>query len=134
MAKFNAVTAVESLEYDFEPYQPGVTGVIPEPSSEQIETYFEKARTVAKEVMALKSKMEKVQGQGGTDVEEMSEQEIAEIVTDLESIDVHEIQRQMVDLISDLCSQTPTSEQINALPFRVRQEFMKWVGLQFRSK
>lgn len=134
MAKFTAGTAVEALDYDFTDYVPGCAGTIPEPTTEQIETYFDRAREVAQEVMAVKNKMDKVKnadGDGST--ENLTEEEVTEIVTDLEEIDVHGLQAKMVDLIADLCSQQPTAEQITALPFRVRQAFIKWVGSQFRS-
>lgn len=130
MAKFNAGTAVEALEYDFTEYVPGCEGIIPEPSTEQIEQYFERAREVAKEVIGLRDKMQKV---SGDNVEEMSEEEISAIVTDLESVNVSDMQNKMIALIADLCSQQPSAEHILALPFRVRQEFVKWVGAQFRS-
>lgn len=134
MAQFNAGSAVESLDYDFTDYVPGCAGTIPEPSTEQIEAYFDRAREVAQEVMAIKGKMDKIKDADGDDnAENLSEEEVTEIVTDLESIDVHGMQAKMVDLIADLCSQQPTSEQITALPFRVRQAFIKWVGSQFRS-
>ncbi len=126
MAKFSAATAVEDLEYDFTKYVPGCSGVIPEPSADQIETYFEKAREIAKTVMHFKNKVE--------DTENLTEEEVQELVTDLEGIDVHGMQEQMIVLISDVCSNQPSAEDITALPFRVRQEFVKWVGAQFRSQ
>jgi hypothetical protein len=95
--------------------------------------YFEKSRTIAKDVMALKSRVDAAKGSDDPDIDELSEEEINEIVTDLESINVVEMQEQMVQLIADLCSQEPSTEDILGLPFRVRTEFVKWVGQQFRS-
>jgi hypothetical protein len=132
MGKFQAQTAVEALEYDLRPYV-DKSGIIPEPTTQQLADYFEKSRTIAKDVMALKSRVDAAKGSDDPDIDELSEEEINEIVTDLESINVVEMQEQMVQLIADLCSQEPSTEDILGLPFRVRTEFVKWVGQQFRS-
>lgn len=126
MAQFNAQGAVEALEYDFRPHV-DAHGVIPEPSTGQIQAYFDGARDLAKGVQGLRSQAT------AAEAGDLSEEQMAEIVEQIENLDIAEYMDQIVHLVAALCSNEPSAEQIFALPFRIRQAFVKWVGAQFRS-
>lgn len=132
MPSFQAAGAVEPLEYDFTQYVPDAKGVIPEPTTGQIQDYFNSAREMAKEVQGIRAQADRVQAADG-DADAFSEEEIAEIVDQMENLDIGEYTGKVVTMVAALCSDQPNADQINALPFRVRQAFVKWVSAQFRS-
>lgn len=131
MPAFNASAAIEPLEYDFAPYQPEVKGVIPEPSEEQVQTYFKAVTKAAEGVRHLRATADKVQQGGEIDGDNP---DVAALMEEMENFDMAGMLRSITEAVADLCSGQPTADQIQALPFRVRQEFVKWVGSQFRSK
>lgn len=103
-------TGVEETTFDLERYVPGMKGTIPEPSSEQIQTFVEVLQTV------LPTKEE--DGKRILDMDKISE-----------FFEAHEEDAEDIvnDAIAAVCSNTPTAEQIKALPYRVKQGFYGFV-------
>lgn len=105
MAKFNAATAVESLEYDFTHYG-GKAGTIPEPSVEQVNTFLSTINSAYKRILSITP----------DEAAEMSEEEAEQLGSGV------------ADALAELCSNQPSREEIEALPFRVMAAFVGWVA------
>lgn len=102
----------EELTFDFTKYVEGAKGVIPEPSSEQIERLIEFLR----QVMPTKKDED---GKDTLDLDKLSET--------FEGKEATEIEVLMNTSVSEVCSGTPSVEQIAALPFRVKKRFYGWL-------
>lgn len=127
MPKFDAGTQVEELEWDFTKYN-GEHGVIPEPTTAQIKTYFNDVREVAKQVQGLRLQAEKAE------TGDLSDEETAEILASMEQLDMEKFQGEMKDALAKLCSGFPGRAQLDLLPHRILQAFMQWVTEQFRPE
>ena len=114
MPTFDAGT-VDALNFDFTTWGVDAKGTIPEPSSEKVETFM----AIVRQLMPTKVET----GEDGKD----------HIVLDIEAIeekfkDREDEAEQMVNAAyADVCSNTPTAEQIGALPYRVKQGFYGWL-------
>lgn len=131
MGSFNAAAAVEPLEYDFTAYMDGVQGVIPEPSQGQVSAYFREIAEAVDEVKGLREKVAAIQNENGEVDEENVD--VAELMEEMKSFNMDETLGKITRATATLCSDQPSYEQIDGLPFRVRQAFIKWVGSQFRQ-
>lgn len=131
MGKFNAGTAVEVLEYDFTDYVPDCKGSIPEPSTEQLDAYFNAIRDLAKNVQNLRAKAERAEH---AEDNELSNDEVDAILAEMDDLSISKYTGEMTVAIADLCSGQPSKEQIEALPFRVKQAFLQWVTGEFRPE
>lgn len=120
MSTFDA--GLEDLEYDFTKFQPGVKGLIPEPSSDQIETFL----AVLSKIMPTKVSLDD-QGREKRvlDIDKISETFGEDGPEDAEAI--------VNAAVSAVCSGTPTAGQIDALPYRVKQRFYGWIVGTFLS-
>lgn len=138
MARFNAATAVETLDYDFTAFGGG-EGVIPEPSTGAVNRFFKDMKKLIKEVKKLQKAME--------DVNLENEDEVAELPDLDEDDSTSEFQEQTLVLIAELCgakrdddgelikeSGTPSFNDLEKLPYRVLQEFSKWLMESIRPK
>lgn len=101
----------DELVYNFEPYQPGVRGTIPEPSTEQIQTFLEVLRQV----------MPTVEGPDGKKMLDLA------ALNERFKDNPDEAEAIVNSAVSAVCSGTPTADQIGALPYRVKQRFYGWV-------
>jgi ATP phosphoribosyltransferase len=127
MSKFNAATAVESLEYDFTAYG-GEAGLIPEPSTDQIDQFFTDLRNIVKQVQGLKAQAESAKSG------EMTQEQMDEVLAAMDDVSIKKFQTEMTEAVSALCSNQPSVEQITKLPYRVLQAFIQWVSGEFRPK
>jgi hypothetical protein len=120
MSKFDAGIAVERLEYDFTAFG-GTAGVIPEPSTGTVQTFFDTLQALASEIRG------KMAGVEGKDLEEISEEEAADVVAQMDDNIAGEYQTKMNAAIAELCGGTPSLEEISGLPFRVLGAFTQWL-------
>lgn len=134
MTSFNAATAVEQMEYDFTKYIDGdeASGIIPEPTTDQMEAYFTSAKAIAKRVKGLQSQAKGLQDRSESG--EISDEEMEQVLASMDSVSVKEVQSEMADLISALCSNTPSAETLLRLPYRVLQAFFGWVQGNLRPE
>lgn len=105
-----------TLRYDFKKFG-GIQGIIPDPSDQQLEDFMRGMRDAAKEYSS----------DDDIDPEEMSAEELQELMDDDSSMRIKEAQDQIAGLVSELCSGSPTKEELLNLPFRVRQGFLRWL-------
>jgi hypothetical protein len=117
MASFVLSEEVSSLEYNFEPY--AGKGTIPEPSSLQI-TAFKKGLAQMVEYSARNEDID-------VDVEKLPTSEYAARLSKLLREDTSEYDDKVLHMIADVCSDTPSYDDLTALPFRARQAFLGWV-------
>jgi hypothetical protein len=122
MAKFDAATVVESLDWTFEPFV-AARGVIREPTDEQIAQYLKDVKAIGQEVR------EKV-----PDAPDGSNP--ADLMAALEDLDLDSVAAltgKMAGIIAALCSGDPSKETILALPPRRRTMFYGWLQAEVMS-
>lgn len=141
--KFDASTAPEALEYDFTPWG-GVAGTIPEPTDAILQGYLkfyddlsdsDAEAQLRAEADALTARSEgKVTIDGDLPELPGAEPEKAEptpvVKRTLQEIILgdEDVARRAVDAVGELCQQSPSAEQIWALPTRIRNGFASWVS------
>lgn len=159
MAKFDAGTIVERLEFDFSDFG-GPTGVIQEPTTRRVNAFFKSTKDTIREVQDLRKSAEF----DSVNIEEMSEAEVAEALgkVDEASEGATRMQERTVENLAILCGAdvvyrdsegnvirgdevpadatrtieggSPTFETLDNLPFRVLQAFTTWLIDQIRPK
>lgn len=125
MAKFNAATAVEAVEYDFKPYV-DAEGIIPEPSKEQVETFFDRIKNMHRLVARVERDI--------TNAAEVSNEELEKVVAELPEGEINKMKSELSIYIADLTSNQPTVEQIDGLPYRVFTAFMVHLMTEYGPK
>lgn len=100
----------DPLTYDFTKFIPDSKGEIPEPSSLQVETFFEMIRQLMPVAM----------GEDGKPKIDLGS--IVKMAEDGE--DINEL---LLQAISDVCSNHPTVDEIAALPHRDKSRFIGWI-------
>lgn len=109
MPKFTITDQVDALSFDFTPY--AGSGSIPEPSSEQIESF---RRSLA-ELIAENST---ATGDGLTLIQQ---------VQAYLAVDAGQVNEKMLHLTAEVCSDSPSFDDLMALPFRPQQAFLGWI-------
>lgn len=110
MAGFNAGSSIEPLHYDFTTVEGGEgKGTIPEPSQEQIEAFVSNFQALVSDLQS------RTNGEAsGEDVDEAMSH-------------IRELRKHSTQYVSELCSGTPSIEEIESLPPRLQTAFTKWV-------
>jgi hypothetical protein len=122
MAKFDAGTVVEALEWTFEPFV-HASGVIREPNDEQIAQYLKDVKAIGEEVRAKIPN-----APAGNDPASLME-----ALEDLDLDSVSALTGKMAGIIAALCSGEPSRETILALPPRRRTMFYGWLQAEVMS-
>lgn len=122
VAKFDAATVVEPLDWTFEPFV-AARGVIREPNDEQIAQYLKDIKAIGEEVRAKIPDAP----DGNNPVDLMTALE------DLDLDSVAELTGKMAGIIAALCSGEPSRETILALPPRRRTMFYGWLQSEVMS-
>lgn len=146
MAGFAAATSVKVPDYDLNPYVDAV-GEVPEPSIDQIEDFYNTARDIALEQRAAYERMRErriemrrqdwrdthLEGEALPPDSELPE-ELSDLVRErlkVEEAEAREIDRRadlrQREALSALCSGTPSTEQLIALPVRVLEAFAGYI-------
>lgn len=115
MAGFNAAEAVEPLDYNFKPFV-DAQGTVPEPSADQI-TAFRKS------TMEMYADMVP---EGFDDTAATTE--MVKKVVEFLGADRTEMQEKILHTIADVCSDHPSFDELNALPYRHQQAFAGWLS------
>lgn len=114
MAKFNAGTAVEAIEFDFTAFG-GRAGSIPEPSTDQVENFM---AAITGLFAQYKGIIDVAQGK------EPTADEIAAMVEDFGDITSRDVQQAIADAIEQFSSGEPTAAEVMALPHRIQSAFL----------
>lgn len=125
MAKFNAATALDPVEFDFSKYN-GPVGEIPEPSQGQVEEFFDRIGNLRK----FASKIER-------DVKEAAEEgeeALDEYIENLPQAELNKFKEEISLWISELCSGFPSRADVDALPYRVFSAFLVFLLQEYGPK
>lgn len=143
MAKFNAATAVEALEFDFTKFD-GPSGTIPEPSSGQVKKFYKELQKIQEEVQLRISEADASAAPplvvDGKIVAPTEEDEIEAGKNALESFvslsedEADEWNDRGLQAVVDVCSEAFTKDDLDRLPYRVGRAFMKWLSDQLRPE
>lgn len=133
MAKFDAGTAVEALEWDFSAYG-GDKGVIPEPSTAQVNGFFKATKNLVKEVRRLSRDQEAPKPD--LDPDKLTDEDLDMLTDQIEATGkiAEEYQAKTRELLAELCSDQPTADQLAVLPQRVLAAFSTWLIGELRPK
>lgn len=131
MAKFDAGQAVERLEFDFTAFG-GRSGVIPEPSTGQVQKFFRVIKDVAREIRDLENRAKQIDKRA--DESDVTDDEAIDSLANMADEASERYQDQLVHALADLCSSEPNADEIGALPFRVLNAFSAWVAEQVRPQ
>lgn len=110
MAKFNAATAVDPMDFDLSAYG-GPVGTIPEPTNGQIEKFFSAMQSAAAKV-------------GVKPGQQMTPDMMSAIPEDL----AQTLMSGMLDALVGVGGGSFTVEDIQNLPFRVQAALMTWIA------
>lgn len=117
MAGFDAATAVEAMDWNFEKFGGG-SGVVPEPSTKEMKDFQKQFARIMRDAGALEMSDEDAAKLDEAEFEALQEQ-------------VDEIGDRLDATIARLCKDQPSAEQVKKLPFRVKTAFSKWLMEQF---
>lgn len=106
---FNAGQAVSRLDYDFTDFLPGVKGISPEPSTEQVLIMQARIREIFR-------------------IGDMDPQALNEYLRDLSLEDFKKRDAEIAETYADVCSQQPSTDEILALPHRVQVAFIGYLS------
>jgi hypothetical protein len=124
---FDAGKAVEPLDFDFTAFG-GPEGVIPEPSTGQVDDFFDELKSLAHEAKGMLAMADKKK------TGEMSEQDAVEFLSTLDDDMVQKFRDRMINALDKLCGGTPSRTDIEALPYRVLNAFNAWLGGALRPE
>lgn len=116
MAKFDASTAVDPLEYDFKPYA-DVKGTVPEPTDDMVAKFYGDLGKQLEHALGE----ERLEGIDVTDPVD-----VGQLFQSLDTDDHVKMYEQLLALHADVCGGQPDREAIAALPFRLRRA---WYGM-----
>lgn len=120
MAGFDAATAVEPMDWNFEKFGGG-TGTVPEPSTEEMKLFQKDFARIMRDGNALEMDNE--------ESVKLTEEEFEELQTKMSAIS------DRLDVaISTLCKEQPSRVQVALLPFRVKTAFSRWLMEQFNPE
>jgi hypothetical protein len=120
MAGFDAATAVEPMDWNFDKFGGG-TGTVPEPSTEEMKLFQKDFARIMRDGNALEMDSE--------ESVKLTEEEFEELQTKMSAIS------DRLDVaISTLCKEQPSRAQVALLPFRVKTAFSRWLMEQFNPE
>lgn len=124
MAKptFTLAEELDLLEWDFSPRDTpgaGPKGIIPEPTSAQLQQFSKAMRQIVGPVMA----------EAGKDPATLSPDEIAAKLAEADAEEEAALAMvdQLIVAVAAVCSDSPNTDQIRALPYRAQQAFFGWI-------
>lgn len=144
MAKFDAGTAVERLEYDFTAYGGGA-GNIHEPTTKDVNRFFKQMKGLMKDVNRLRSSAEAMED---VELENMDDDALAEKMASIDKAEegASEFQGKTIEYLAELCGAKrdeetgevtggePSIDDLRLLPYRVLQAFSAWLMEEIKPK
>lgn len=106
MAGFDADTAVEKLDWKF---STGDSGVVPEPSTDQVGEFFDQLHTILDRP------------------KDESDKKVIDYFAAMSSNQRMFADEKILAAYAALCGDCPTTSQLAALPHRERQAFFGWI-------
>jgi hypothetical protein len=123
---FKASEAVEALDFDFSGISladenaaqilENAKGTVPEPTQRQLTHFFHRLTELA----------------ASADVPDIpddpSPQQVLAVLGSMSDEQLEQQNEQVIQIFAELCSGSPSAEQLAALPHRVRQAFIGWLS------
>jgi hypothetical protein len=153
MAKFNAATAVDTLDWDFSAFNGG-EGTISEPTTGDVNRFFKNMKKMMKDVKALQNSVRGLE-EFSVD-EEMSDEQVTEQMSRIDEAELgaEQFQQRTIECLAELCGAkwvtsaqemdekapprlvggSPSLEQLQVLPYRHLQAFSTWLMGEIRPK
>lgn len=145
MGKFKPSEHVDRLEYDFTDYG-GKEGVIPEPSTGRVNTFFASMKAMMKDVQALQATAKDLEAD--IDIEDMTDEAMIEKMSKVDEAETGavEFQQRSIENLAILCGGnrneetgvveggSPDMDEFAKLPYRVLQAFSSWLMGEIRPK
>lgn len=122
---FDLADELDLLEWDFTPRgeerKSGPHGIVAEPSAGQITAFTQAIRRLVGPALT--------DAAGSQDIAMMSPAEMAAKLAEAEATDAAGIETlgKLIVAVSDVCSGSPSAEEISALPYRGQQAFFGYV-------
>lgn len=130
MAKFDAATAVEPMDYDLTKYG-GPKGTIPEPSRGQVEVFFKNLKEVnlfiGKTINQAEQLAKKADDSGDS-------QSLEEFVESIPEDKIKEYQDQFAVWAHDVSSGSLDVGMLQELPARIFSAFFRWLSTELGPK
>lgn len=121
---FDAATIVEELDYDFTKFG-GRKATIPEPDDARIIAMYSAMDSLVKDI-------------AGSFVQLPENPSASDLVDSLNQLTMSESYGPMLDgmtkIYAELCSQSPSEDELKKLPPRVRALFFQWMAKQLRPE
>ena len=122
MAKFDAGSVVDPLDYVFEKFAPGCNGRVREPTDLQIAVFFRDLRMITAEARRQIA----ATGKAVDDLADAGDPgEAIAALNDTET--VLGMHRRLAEAYAALCSGEPSAETLLKLPMRIRTPFYQWL-------
>lgn len=114
MAKFNAADAVEPLEYEFRPYSEA-KGVVPEPTDDQVAEFYANLGKTLENALGDDDRLQ------GVDLTDPTQ--VGRLFLTLTADDHKKMSKSLLELHAAVCGGQPSLEELEVLPYRLRQAF-----------
>lgn len=121
---FDAADIVEPLDYNFDtlarrypglyPALDGVSGTVPEPSDEMVQRFQRDFAGATADLIPE-----------GVDTNDRAA--LARVMRDMDDAVYKKSEDALLDALAALTRGQPTREQMGALPYRMKREFIKWL-------
>jgi hypothetical protein len=119
MAGFDAGTVVDPLDWNFEAYG-GRSGTIPEPAEKTVIIYQKKIQLLASKIV------EKARAQGERPAD-IDTNEFLERLAKSQGEEAIAAAAELDKITGEFCKGHPTTEELAALPYRVKIAFFQWL-------
>lgn len=123
MGTFNAGTAVEAMNWDFTDFGGG-SGVIPEPSTEQMDDFLEGLSEIGQKYADIMK----------IDTSTMDKEEVAALIAQFKDVKSSDLTNTIANICAKVCSDNPSAEEIRRLPFRPQQAFIGFLVGELRPE
>lgn len=124
MANFHAKD-YGTVQYNFHPDAPGIKGVIPDPSDDMLQTYHTQINGLMREsgINDLPSDTEL----------RLHPERMDEYMDRLESFNAIDTHHKLVAIVAELCSDSPSVDDMMKLPYRKRVKFIRFAQKELAS-
>lgn len=113
MPKFDAATAVDPFEWDFNP-RVDAHGTVPEPTDTQVARFYADLSNHLRDALGA----DRIEGVDLTDPFE-----VGTLFQSLTAEDNEQLYGRLLEIYAAVCSDSPNRDQLAALPFQVRRKF-----------
>lgn len=118
---FKASTAVDPFDYDLAPYA-DAKGTVPEPSDAQVREFYAGVGTLLEDVLGTERLQDILGPEGYAKFEQRDPEAMMKVQAATNNVeDMEKAQERMLDLHAAVCSNHPSREDLEKLPYRVKQ-------------